>query len=200
VRSIEHAAGFTWIASEPAFMQRASHALVHDGRVWVIDPVDVPDLDNALSVRGRMEAVVQLLDRHPRDCAALAARLGVPHLRLPSEIPGAPFEVISAVNFPKWREMALWWPEARTLVVPEAVGAVSYFRTRSESLGVHPMLRLTPPRRLRRFAPDLLLVGHGEPLSGPGTAQNLVDALTTSRRRIPELIVRLVTTRGRSSG
>lgn len=200
MKLIEHAAGFTWIASEPAFMERACHALVDDRRVWVIDPADVPGLDDALRARGRVEAVVQLLDRHPRDCAALAARLGVPHLRLPAEIPDAPFEVVSVVSLPKWREIALWWPATRTLVVPEAVGTVSYFRATSEALGVHPMLRLTPPRSLRRFSPDLILAGHGHPLSGPGTARALADALRTSRRRIPELIVRLFRTRGRSSG
>lgn len=181
-------------------MQRACQALVDHGRVWVIDPVDVPGLDTALRARGDVEAIVQLLDRHPRDCAALAARMGVPHLRLPTAIPDTPFEVVSAVSFPKWREVALWWPDARTLVVPEAVGTAAYFRTKTEPLGVHPMLRLAPPRRLGRFAPDLLLVGHGEPLAGPGTAQALADALRTSRRRIPELIVRLLTTRGRPSG
>src|SRR6266487_2205236 len=31
--------GFGWIAPEPRFMQRASHALASHGRVWVIDPV-----------------------------------------------------------------------------------------------------------------------------------------------------------------
>jgi hypothetical protein len=196
----DHAAGFTWIASDPAFMQRACHALVDDGRIWLIDPVDVSGLDGALHDRGRVEAVVQLLDRHPRDCATVASRLGVPHLRLPTEMPDSPFEVAPVVSFPKWREVSLWWPATRTLVVPEAVGTASYFRATSDRLGVHPMLRLVPPRRLRRFAPDLLLVGHGAPLSGPGTAEALSDALRTSRRRIPELIVGLHRTRGRSSG
>ena len=30
---------FGWIAPEPRFMQRASHAVAADGRVWLIDPV-----------------------------------------------------------------------------------------------------------------------------------------------------------------
>jgi hypothetical protein len=196
-RLVEHAAGFTWIAPEPPLMERASHALVADGRVWVVDPVDYPGLDDALRARGAVAAVVQLLDRHPRDCAALAARLGVPHLRLPTGIPASPFEVVSAMSFPKWREVALWWPGARVLVVPEAVGTVPYYRARSENLAVHPMLRLTPPRALRRFKPDLLLVGHGDPLAGPSTAEALTEALRTARRRLPSWLVTVVTTHRR---
>ena len=30
---------FGWIAPEPGFMQRASHAVAAQGRVWVLDPV-----------------------------------------------------------------------------------------------------------------------------------------------------------------
>jgi hypothetical protein len=30
---------FGWIAPQPRFMQRASHAVAAAGRVWVIDPV-----------------------------------------------------------------------------------------------------------------------------------------------------------------
>ena len=32
--------GFTWVQDEA--MARASHALVADGRVWIVDPVDSP--------------------------------------------------------------------------------------------------------------------------------------------------------------
>ena len=37
----ETALGFSWVAGEP--MTRASHALVADGRVWLVDPVDWPE-------------------------------------------------------------------------------------------------------------------------------------------------------------
>lgn len=190
----EHAAGFSWIASEPAFMQRACHALVDNGRVWIVDPVNVPGLDDALRARGRVEAVVQLLDRHPRDCAAIAGRLGVPHLRLPARIADSPFEVLPVLNLPGWREVALWWPASRVLVVPEAVGTVPYFRARRDTVGVHPMLRLTPPRRLRGFEPQHLLVGHGDGIHGPEATFSLQEAIRTARRRFPSLLVRLVTT------
>ena len=34
--------GFGWIAPEPPWMQRASHALAADGGVWLVDPTDFP--------------------------------------------------------------------------------------------------------------------------------------------------------------
>ena len=88
----EHELGLTWVIDEP--MRRASHALVDDGRVWFVDPVDVPEaVDQALEL-GEPAGVIQLLDRHPRDNEALAERFGVPHLRLPDAVPDSPFEVV----------------------------------------------------------------------------------------------------------
>ena len=43
---------------------------------------------------GEPAGVVQLLDRHNRDCAAVAAELGVPHLVVPDAVPDSPFEAI----------------------------------------------------------------------------------------------------------
>jgi hypothetical protein len=112
--------GLTWELDEP--MARSSQALVDGGRVWLVDPTDEPAaLERALAL-GRPAAVLQLLDRHNRDCAALADRLGVPHLRVPAVLPGTPFEVIPLVGRRLWREVALWWAEQRVLVVAEAVG------------------------------------------------------------------------------
>ncbi len=68
--------GLSWIADEP--MRRASHALADDGRVWLVDPLDEPDAIERARDLGPVAAVVQLLDRHNRDCAALARRLRGP--------------------------------------------------------------------------------------------------------------------------
>ena len=59
-------------------MQRTSHALAVDGRVWLFDVVDAAGLDDRVRELGRACRCVQLLDRHNRDCAAFARRLGVP--------------------------------------------------------------------------------------------------------------------------
>ena len=47
-----------------------------------------------------VDASLGLLDRHERDAAAIAERLGVPHHRLPSSLPGTPFEVVTVVDKP----------------------------------------------------------------------------------------------------
>ena len=146
-----HELGLSWLADDGEKMERACHAIVTDNGVWVIDPVDVAGLDDRLAELGEPIGVIQLLDRHDRDCAAVAERLGVPHHRLPfAGVPDSPFEVIRVVDNRFWKEAALWWPDRRALVVAEAVGSAAYFRAGSEPLGVHPMLRPTPPRRLGR--------------------------------------------------
>ena len=182
--------GFGWIAAEPPRLQRASHALVADGRVWLVDPVDGPGVEERVRGLGEPAGILQLLDRHPRDCAALAERLGVPHLRLPfGGVPGSPFEVKRVLNVRGWRELALWWEAERVLVCAEALGTVPYFRAPDEQLGVHPLLRLYQPRGLRDMAeclaPGHVLVGHGEGLHGPDAARALVRAVRGARRQTP---------------
>ena len=64
-------------------MTRTSHALATSEGVWLVDPVDWPEaIDRAASL-GTPAGVIQLLDRHNRDGAAVAERLGVPHLVVP---------------------------------------------------------------------------------------------------------------------
>jgi hypothetical protein len=152
--------GFGWIPHER--LMRTSHALTVEGRVWLVDAVLWPDaLERARSL-GEPAGVIQLLDRHDRDCADVAAQLGVPRLRVPDRL-DAPLEIVRVVNLPLWHERALWWPERRVLVVADALGTVGYFTPRGAALGVHPFLRLFPPkRRLGRLEPDVVLVGHGE--------------------------------------
>ena len=181
--------GLSWILDEP--MERASHALAADGRVWFVDALDMREaVDRALTL-GEPAGVIQLLDRHNRDCAALAERLGVPHLRLPDEVPGSPFEVVDVVNVPKWREKALWWPEQRLLLVSEAVGTGPMFRSGDVPAGIHFMLRLRPPGVLKRYEPEHLLVGHGAGIHGPDAARALRTAYQRSLRDLPGTLLRL---------
>src|SRR3954453_24265192 len=92
---LEHDLGLTWIVAE--MMERTSHALADDGRVGLIDPVDDPEALERVPGPGEVAAVGQLSARHNRDCAALAARLAVEHVRLPAELPGSPFAPFSVV-------------------------------------------------------------------------------------------------------
>ena len=170
-------------------MWRTSHALEVDGRVWLFDVVDWPDLDDRVRELGEPAGVVQLLDRHNRDCAAVARRLGVPHHVVPRALPGTPFELRPVVRLRWWREVALWWPERRLLLVADVLGTVPFFRAGAEPAGLHPMLRLWPPRSLRGLEPDHLLVGHGEGIHHRPDAVG--SALRTARRRIPRWLLGL---------
>jgi hypothetical protein len=186
----ETAFGFGWIASEPESLQRASHALAADGGVWLVDPVDGPGVEERIRVLGEPAGVLQLLDRHSRDCAVLAKRLGVLHLRLPfGGVPGSPFEVRRVLSIPGWCELALWWEAEAVLVCTEALGTVPYFRALAEPLGVHPFLRLYQPRGLRDMAkclaPRHVLVGHGEGIHGDAAAAALAEAVGGARRAMP---------------
>lgn len=192
-----HELGLSWLVDAGETMQRACHAVKLDGRVWIIDPTDVPGLDEQIAAVGEVEAVVQLLDRHDRDCAAVAARHDVPHHRLPFEgVEGAPFEPVALIRNRLWNELALWSVAERALIVPEAVGTAPYFRSGDERIGIHPMLRLLPPRSLGAYEPQHLLTGHGTGMHGPETAEALRDALDGSRRRLPGALVSIVRPRG----
>lgn len=138
-----------------------------------------------MSALGEPAGVIQLLDRHGRDSAELARRLGVPLHVVPRAVAGSPFGFLPVVSSRIWREVALWWPEQRILVCGDALGTLPFFRAGGEPIGVHPFLRPFPPRRLRGLDPLHVLVGHGHGRHGTEAASEVDDALEHARRRIP---------------
>jgi len=196
--------GVGWIAYPDERMQRASHALAVDGEVWVIDPVDAAGIDDLFAEFGDVTGVVVTLDRHKRDAAAVADRHDVPVYlpeffdgvtedidaavaRFDDELSDTGIRAITIVDNRFWQEVALYNPADGTLVVPEAVGSVAYFRAGDEELGVHPMLRLNPPRTpLRGVVPERVLVGHGAGVMADA-ARVLETALANSRKGAPRL-------------
>jgi hypothetical protein len=182
----ENAYGFGWISDER--FQRAGHALVVAGNVWLVDPLAWPEAEARARSLGEPAGVIQLLDRHNRDCAAIAARLDVPHHIVPEGgIP--PFAVIRVRDSRHWHEVALWWEERRILLCAEALGTAAYYRAGAERLAVHPLLRLRPPSIPVR--PEAILCGHGPGVYADATPA-LLEALSTSRRRIPRQVVSAV--------
>jgi hypothetical protein len=172
-------------------LTRTSHARVDDGRVWLIDPVDDGAALAAAAALGEPAGVIQLLDRHNRDCRAIADRWDVPHLRVPPAVPGSPFEVVpSGVRIPRWDEVALWWPQRRALIVAEVLGTSPHYTLDSGPVGIHALLRLAPPGRLRGYDAEHLLPGHGAPVHGPDTAQEIDAAYARSRRDVPKLLLK----------
>jgi hypothetical protein len=191
--------GFGWVVDEA--MTRTSHVLAADRKVWLVDPLDWPEAIERAQALGEPAAVVQLLDRHHRDCAALAERFGVPHVIAPDELTGSPFAFVPIMRRRRWRESALWWPQTRTLVVADALATNRFYTAGKAPLGVHLLLRLTPPKALAAFEPERILVGHGEGLFGRDAAADLRQALADSRRRLPGVLLRLpLAGRSRSDG
>ncbi|MGO9954915.1 MAG: hypothetical protein ACLP50_02890 [Solirubrobacteraceae bacterium] len=182
-----HALGLTWLEADT--MARAAHALVSGDRVWLIDPYEDAAALGAADELGRPVAVIQLLDRHKRDCESIARRLEVPWLRLPASVPDSPFRAFPVVSRRWWQEVGLWWEQERALIVAEAVGTGPAFAL-GRPVGVHPLLRLTPPRALGAYRAERLLVGHGEPIETAATAP-LDEALAASRSDIPKLLATL---------
>ncbi|MWG35703.1 hypothetical protein [Halomarina oriensis] len=196
------AGGVGWLAFPDEDMQRASHALATEEGVYLVDPVDADGLDDLLAEFGDVAGCVVLLDRHNRDADTIARRHDVPVYRprwmdsidsnyratvedLGSELGTTGYEVHELYDTPVWREAYLYHPDERTLVVPEALGTATYFRAGDERVGVHPMLRMTPPRDLARFDVERLRVGHGAGVTD--RASNAVrDAIEGSRRRAPK--------------
>jgi hypothetical protein len=207
---LEFDGGFGWIAYPDEEMQRASHALVSDGDVWMVDPVDAPDLDDWIAEAGDLAGVVLLLDRHTRDAAEVANRHGVsvylpealadarrkidaPVETFSKTLPGTDYRVFTVLDTPVWTEAGLYNDETGTLVVVESVGTAEFFRAPGERLGVHPARRLFPPTALRGFVPERILVGHGEPITDEAPAA-LREALAGSRRNSPRLYAKSLKT------
>ena len=196
--------GVGWFAHPDETMQRASHAVESDGDLWILDPVDVDGLDDLLAEYAEPAGVVVLLDRHKRDSAAIANRHDVP-VYVPEWMDGveseldAPvqrfsgelgdFDVWRLIDNPLWQEAALF--DGETLVVPEALGTASYFLAPGEELGVHPMLRVLPPKRLGEYSPDRLLVGHGAGID-ERVGDTVRKALASSRRSAPSLYLKSI--------
>jgi len=180
---------FGWIQVEP--LQRTSHALRVEDRVWLIDPVDEPDVEERIRALGDPAGVLQLLDRHSRGGAAWAARLGVPLRRAWEGTDGTPFQALEVCDNRLWHEVALWEPASRTLLCGDVLGTLSYFRAGDEQIGVHPFLRLRPPRSLGTVDPARVLVGHGGGIFDDASTA-LHGALATARRRIPQAVVSAV--------
>lgn len=200
--------GTGWIAHPEESMQRASHALDGDDGVWLVDPVDCDGLDDFLAERGDVAGVVTLLDRHKRDAAALARRhdvavhvpafmdgvaeeLDAPVEPLRHAVPDTEYSVRELIDTPVWQEAVLFGEESKTLVVPEALGTTSFYRTEAERIGVNAALRLRPPRSLRPLTPERILVGHGEGVLEDATGA-LTTALSGARRRAPRLYANVV--------
>ena len=186
-----HPLGVTWV--ETTAMRRAAHALRADGRRLARrSPSRTPSAISAATELGTPAGV------HP------ASGPPQPRLRRPSpsawtcrccaspeQVDDSPFAVYPSYLTPaggaRWRCGGR--PSAR-LVVAEAVGTVPAF-TLGRRVGIHPMLRLRPPRGpLTARSPERLLVGHGAAVQSDAAAA-IDDALSGALTDIPQLVLKL---------
>lgn len=197
--SLDDHGSFAWTAHPDEMMQRTSCAVVTGDRTLIVDPVDYDGLDAALGALPEVAGVVRLLDRHGRDCRAIAERLSVPMLATAAQAgSGPPLDLPSVFErvvlaMPGWTETALWIDDRKMLICAEAIGTAPYFRARaSDVLGVHPLLRIRPPRgALGGIAPATIVVGHGLPVVTDATPA-LRSALERSRRDLPRAVARSI--------
>lgn len=179
---------FGWIHPEPAWMQRAGHAVLSGGGVWVIDPPGGVGVVERIRGLGEPAGVIQLLDRHTRDCVRIAEQLDVQLYEVPSfGVYDAPFEVFSILRTPVWKEVALWFTRERTLVCADLLAAAPGYTAPNERVGVHPFLRVPLPRHVAELPVEHLLMGHGEGVHGPGTQAVVEHAFHVARRNVPLL-------------
>jgi hypothetical protein len=188
---------FAWQPGPSDPKLRSSTAIVTDAGTALVDPVDGPGLDAALATLPPVCGVVTLLDRHQRDAAPVAERFGVPWL-IPRALggpgvmlPGVEERTVMTRRY--WREALLWLAERRLLVCAETIGTASFDLARAgDPIGVHPLVRLAPPRRVfAGIEPEVISVGHGKPLTD-GAADALRQALRTARVQLPLNWLRLV--------
>jgi hypothetical protein len=178
--------------------------LVLDAGVLVLDPVDVPGLEQELASAGHVIGVATLLDRHQRDAEQLARRLDAP--RLTPRALGGPGLGLSGVDERTviarrgWHESLLWLPGRRLLYCSETLGTAPFFlASSSDRLGMHPLARAFPPRAaFEGLEPVVMAFGHGPPLAD-GSAEAMREVLRTARRHLPRHWVRLLPSAVRAS-
>ena len=129
-----------------------SHAIRAQDRVWLTDVVDGEGLDERIAALGQPVGVVQLLDRHKRDCAAVAGRLGLPlHVTPFTDVEGAPFVAFPIVRQRFWREVALWFSEQRILSArTRSAASTTSARPASRSASTRPCASSRRGKRSQR--------------------------------------------------
>lgn len=181
---------FAWMLGPVDPMSRACSAVVLDAGTVLVDPIDADGLDAQLAGLPAVIGVVTLLDRHQRDAAAIAERLGVPRLT-PTALGGQGLRLDgvqerAVIARRGWREALMWLPDRRLLVCTETLGTAGFdLARRGDPLGMHPFARPFPPRAaFRGIEPAAIAVGHGPPLTVDAAAA-LRRVLARARLQLP---------------
>lgn len=202
--------GLTWMAHPDEAMRRASHALVVDGDVWLVDPLDAAGVDEELASLGTVAGVVVLTNSHRRDADRFADRHDVavhvpacfgdatdrfdaPVEPFADELADTGFELVWEKDGAGWKEGALYHRGRGTLVVADVL-MTALFTSEEGRLELFPLFRWSPPRSsLEALDVERVLVGHGEPVFEDAW-RALESALGVPRRLVPFAVARSVPT------
>ena len=198
-------AGMSWSAHPQEGGMRASHALLLDDGVWILDPLDAPGIYDKIETLGEVNGVLVCSSWHSRDADTFAERFDVPILAprgmdriekqlthsikwFEGDLADAGVTVIHRRPIPGFVEAILYHESSATLYVPESLGTAPYYRVGTERLGTPLLLRLFPPREVLELTPSRILVGHGAGVTEEPTAA-LQDAIQGSRRRFSRALI-----------
>ena len=197
--------GVGWQAHPEEGGCRTSHAIRdEDGGVWLIDPLDAPNVTDVYTDLGEVVGVAVLADYHTRDAATFARRhdvpvtvptglnrvverLDVPTRRVVDSL--ADFELRRLNPLRAWRETVAYRERDGTLYVPDVLSTGESFTVGHERLAMNVLVRLSPPRAV--FAdldPERVVVGHGTGVFEDADAA-LDDAVGNARRRFPRALL-----------
>ncbi|WP_436902957.1 hypothetical protein [Halovenus halobia] len=186
--TVEFEGGLSWMAHPEEDGQRSSHAIRTADGVWLLDPIDAPNVEERIASLGDVAGVAVLSCYHARDAEAFARRHDVP-VSYPTWMsrigdlvdaptdqytfsPAGEFRVLTCRPFPGWEEVFWYHGPSGTLVVPDSLGTIDSFCVGDERLGLELLRRLQPPTQLAGLDPERILVGHG-----PGVTDHAGSAL-----------------------
>ncbi|MFC6974171.1 hypothetical protein ACFQL1_04985 [Halomicroarcula sp. GCM10025709] len=197
--------GVGWQAHPEEGGCRTSHAIRDDdGGVWLVDPLDAPNVSDAYADLGEVVGVAVLADYHTRDAAVFAERhdvpvtvptglnrvveqLDVPTRRVVDSVAG--FELRWLNPLRAWRETVAYRERDGTLYVPDVLSSGESFTVGRERLAMNVLVRLSPPRAtFADLDPERVIVGHGRGVFEDAEAA-LSDAVGNARRRFPRALV-----------
>lgn len=202
--TVEYDGGLSWIAHPEEDGKRSGHAISTADGVWLLDPLDAPNVEERIAPLGDVAGVAVLSCWHARDAELFARRhdvsVYVPEwmsrveslIDAPTEgytfSPAAEFRVLPCRPFPNWEEIFWYHGPSGTLVVPDSLGTTDAFCVGDERLGLEFLRRLQPPRELAGLDPERIFVGHGPGITThAGSA--LREALDGARWSFPAALV-----------
>ena len=188
--------GFGWIARPEENMLRTSHAFEDNG-VYLVDPLDAENLDKKISEFGKVEGIVVLFERHVRDSEKLADSYDCPVYvpkwfdreldaeveKVSDKVPGTDWEIHTVIDSKISKEAALYHRETKTLIVADSMGTAKHLRGRGEKLGMSPLYRFKPSRKLLDFEPEKIFCGHGEGIR-ENASETMEETIRMGRRKI----------------